>query len=157
MTLARETIQSLKVRRTAFATPMQRTPEASQPAIFLKISRAEFSECGERRTPPPKSLRGRVHRTPAAPSRTKNLPLYEINQRRAALSRGGARPGAGRKRGYRSPYSRRAIAESARAVGVTPLEYMLAIINDEAADNDVRDRMAIAAAPFVHRKARNDD
>jgi len=31
-----------------------------------------------------------------------------------------------------------------------PLDYMLAVMNDHAADKERRDRMAIAAAPFVH-------
>lgn len=35
---------------------------------------------------------------------------------------------------------------------VTPLEYMLHVINDQGASADRRDRMAIAAAPFVHEK-----
>jgi hypothetical protein len=35
---------------------------------------------------------------------------------------------------------------------VTPLEYMLHVVNDPKADVDRRDRMAIAAAPFVHEK-----
>jgi phage terminase small subunit len=35
-----------------------------------------------------------------------------------------------------------------------PLEYMLKVMNDPGADKDRRDRMAVAAAPFVHgRKA----
>lgn len=31
-----------------------------------------------------------------------------------------------------------------------PLDYMLSVMNDSTADKDRRDRMAIAAAPFVH-------
>jgi hypothetical protein len=31
-----------------------------------------------------------------------------------------------------------------------PLDYMLSVMNDPMADKDRRDRMAIAAAPFVH-------
>lgn len=35
-----------------------------------------------------------------------------------------------------------------------PLDYMLKVMNDQSADKDRRDRMAIAAAPFMHpRKA----
>lgn len=33
---------------------------------------------------------------------------------------------------------------------MTPLEYMLSIINDPGADPARRDRMAAAAAPFCH-------
>jgi hypothetical protein len=36
---------------------------------------------------------------------------------------------------------------------VTPLEYMLNVVNDETADVARRDRLAVAAAPFVHRRA----
>ena len=37
--------------------------------------------------------------------------------------------------------------------GLTPLEYMLAVMRDETQDPERRLRMAIAAAPFVHAKA----
>ncbi|RFC66583.1 hypothetical protein DYI37_03195 [Fulvimarina endophytica] len=36
--------------------------------------------------------------------------------------------------------------------GMTPLEYMLKVMRSEAADGERRDRMAIAAAPYVHPK-----
>jgi hypothetical protein len=36
---------------------------------------------------------------------------------------------------------------------MTPLEYMLGVINDVGADEARRDRMAQAAAPYVHPKA----
>ena len=35
---------------------------------------------------------------------------------------------------------------------MTPLEYMLAVMNDPDADHVRRDRMAIAAAPFCHSR-----
>jgi len=34
----------------------------------------------------------------------------------------------------------------------TPLQYLLTVMNDPAADPARRDRMAVAAAPFVHAK-----
>jgi hypothetical protein len=34
-----------------------------------------------------------------------------------------------------------------------PLEYMLGVMNDVTVDGPRRDRMAIAAAPFVHARA----
>lgn len=37
--------------------------------------------------------------------------------------------------------------------GLTPLEYMLGVMNDDEADCARRDRMAMAAAPFVHARA----
>ena len=36
--------------------------------------------------------------------------------------------------------------------GITPLEHMLAVMRDEKADRKLRARMAIAAAPYVHRR-----
>lgn len=35
----------------------------------------------------------------------------------------------------------------------SPLEYMLDVMNDALADPARRDRMAIAAAPYLHRRA----
>jgi phage terminase small subunit len=45
-------------------------------------------------------------------------------------------------------------AASAGAVSspITPLAYMLGVMNDKEADDARRDRMAIAAAPFVHKR-----
>lgn len=40
-----------------------------------------------------------------------------------------------------------------RSGQMTPLEYMLSVINDVGADDLRRDRMAQAAAPYVHPKA----
>lgn len=62
---------------------------------------------------------------------------------------GGARPGAGRPR---KGQSLRDIHAAARKAGQTPLEYMLAIMRDETADPHLRDQMAVAAAPYCHRK-----
>ncbi|HEX6991915.1 MAG TPA: hypothetical protein VF151_08510 [Gemmatimonadales bacterium] len=46
------------------------------------------------------------------------------------------------------------IRAAARKVRMSPLDYMLAVMNDETAERERRDRMAIAAAPYVHpRKA----
>lgn len=65
--------------------------------------------------------------------------------------RGGFRPGAGRPRkGQRL----REIRAAAGKAGVTPLAYMLAIMRDENADPLLRDRMAIAAAPYCHKPMR---
>ena len=41
----------------------------------------------------------------------------------------------------------------AKARGRMPLEYLLAVMNDCTADEYRRDRMAIAAAPYVHARA----
>lgn len=45
------------------------------------------------------------------------------------------------------------IAQFVRCDGMTPLEYMLSVMNDPDADPDRRDRMAQAAAPYMHPKA----
>lgn len=65
--------------------------------------------------------------------------------------KGGARPGAGRKKGL--PNKR--TAETIKAVeesGLTPLEYMLSVMRN--VDNDPRERLSAAekAAPYVHAK-----
>jgi hypothetical protein len=61
------------------------------------------------------------------------------------------------KRGVKAKTSRKAIRAAAHAAGVEPLDYMLAIMRDESADMDLRVRMAIAAAPFVHKKAKAEE
>lgn len=68
------------------------------------------------------------------------------------MARGGYRPGAGRpKKTDAAPPSD--VKREAKAVGQSPLEYMLGVMNDETVDGPRRDRMAIAAAPFVHARA----
>lgn len=66
----------------------------------------------------------------------------------------GYRPGAGRpprKSKTPTPYPvPKDIVADARAARMQPLEYMLLVMNDPAADATRRDRMAIAAAPFCH-------
>lgn len=68
------------------------------------------------------------------------------------MPRGGYRPGAGRPKGAKTG-ERREIQATAHRLGLTPLEYMLAVMRDETQDTDRRLRMACAAAPFVHPKA----
>jgi hypothetical protein len=66
------------------------------------------------------------------------------------MPRGGKRLGAGRPRGSANRKTRE-IANEAVVRGVKlPLEYMLAVVGDEAAPQARRDQMAIAAAPFCH-------
>lgn len=70
------------------------------------------------------------------------------------MARGGYRPGAGRprkgetKKDVATDVARR----EARKAALTPLEYMLDVMNDAGAEDGRRDRMAIAAAPFVHAR-----
>lgn len=75
---------------------------------------------------------------------------------------GGYRPGAGRPRKISDvEFSEDApktngvpsdVVVLANIEGMTPLEYMLMVMRDDAVDPVRRDRMAIAAAPFVHAK-----
>jgi phage terminase small subunit len=67
------------------------------------------------------------------------------------MPRGGARPGAGRPR----KKAAKALAEVRvlNAEGKDPLGFMLSVMRDPLADPDRRDRMAIAAAVYVHRRA----
>lgn len=67
------------------------------------------------------------------------------------MARGGARPGAGRKR---NKPNKATAAREARvaASGDTPLDYMLKVMRDKKADASRRDDMAKAAAPYVHPK-----
>lgn len=84
------------------------------------------------------------------------------------MPRGGYRPNSGPKKGtkYRLRTSKDGtvkqkrtrkvvdvppdIAADAKAENLTPLEYMQKVMNDPRAEKDRRDRMAVAAAPFIH-------
>jgi hypothetical protein len=60
----------------------------------------------------------------------------------------------GRKTGGRQKGARNRATEEARAAaaatGVLPLDYMLSVMRDSAADSKRRDAMAMAAAPYLH-------
>jgi hypothetical protein len=71
-----------------------------------------------------------------------------------ANGHGGKREGSGRKPGSANQKTRE-IANAAVAQGLTPLEYMLAVLRDESADPERRDRMAAAAAPYIHPRLSN--
>lgn len=43
--------------------------------------------------------------------------------------------------------------QEAVAENLTPLDYMLKVMNDTGADKDRRDRMAVSAAPYMHPRA----
>lgn len=87
------------------------------------------------------------------------------------MPRGGARVGAGRPKKGAAPAKKivgRVVkrpltveaphtkAESpspdGAATGQTPLEYMLSVMNDPDADEGRKDRLAVAAAPYMHPK-----
>lgn len=65
--------------------------------------------------------------------------------------KGGKRDGAGRKKGVPNKATVERQAEIA-ATGETPLEYKLRVMRDKTVDHDRRDKMAIAAAPYVHNR-----
>ena len=72
---------------------------------------------------------------------------------------GGSRSGAGRKKGSTSQKTKERLELAERAVGdgITPLEHMLRIMNDESADTQRRDEMARAAAPYCHPRLSSID
>jgi len=77
------------------------------------------------------------------------------------MARGGHRPGAGRPRkDAKTPEKdgqEGSQAESGDLIAptqaYTPLAFMLAVMNDPSQKPGRRDRMAVAAAPFVHERA----
>ena len=74
------------------------------------------------------------------------------------MPRGGARLGAGRPRrdsGVSAVPSENSNQNQLEAgsEGLSPLEYMLAVMRDPGVDDGRRDKMAIAAAPYVHGRA----
>lgn len=68
-----------------------------------------------------------------------------------ANGHGGSRPGAGKPRGAKRRITEEAIERAAE--GETPLEYMLRIMRDAEQADDRRDKMAIAAASYMHPRA----
>lgn len=82
------------------------------------------------------------------------------------MAKGGYRPNAGRPKGAKNkatiglPRDIRNttdIATAAHKSGLSPLDYMLSVMRDDTIDGNRRDRMAVAAAPFVHSKAEAAD
>jgi hypothetical protein len=55
----------------------------------------------------------------------------------------------GRQKGVANKRTRE-IADAAIMQGLTPLEYMLAVLRDETVEPERRDEMAKAAAPYLH-------
>lgn len=77
------------------------------------------------------------------------------------MPRGGARPGAGRKPKPKTEAERTARQNAkqkneqmveAAFDDLTPLEYMLNRMRDPNVTDSVRDKMAMAAAPYIHSK-----
>ena len=67
------------------------------------------------------------------------------------MAHGGARPGAGRKKGGANRVTEEAIAR-AEAGGEMPLDFLLRIMRDGNADEAKRIDCAKAAAQYVHPK-----
>ena len=64
---------------------------------------------------------------------------------------GGKRAGAGRPKGAKTLITEEAIRKAGE--GETPLEYMLRIMRDVGQADDRRDKMAVAAASYMHPRA----
>ena len=60
----------------------------------------------------------------------------------------------GRKKGVQNKANAARAAEMA-ATGETPLAYMIRVMRDRGVDHERRDKMAAAAAPYVHPKLAN--
>jgi hypothetical protein len=67
------------------------------------------------------------------------------------MPRGGKREGAGRPEGAATKRTRE-IADAAATEGLMPLEYMLQVMRNTAADEARRIDAAKAAAPYVHAR-----
>jgi hypothetical protein len=67
------------------------------------------------------------------------------------MSHGGARNGAGRKKGAATKITEKA-REAAAEGGIMPLDYMLDILRNEELTRDERMDAAKAAAPYLHAK-----
>ena len=72
------------------------------------------------------------------------------------MAHGGARPGAGRKRGGANRATEEAIARASET-GEMPLDFLLRIMRDDGADEVKRIDCAKAAAPYLHAKLANID
>lgn len=72
------------------------------------------------------------------------------------MARGGYRAGAGRPRKAEKRSGEKGPEPDVPVLPTeshTPLEFMLAVMNDPQQSSQRRDRMAIAAAPFIHPRA----
>lgn len=70
------------------------------------------------------------------------------------MAHGGARPGAGRPKGAQNKRTIEQV-EAVKATGMTPLEYLTSVYQDESADEAKRIDAAKAAAPYIHPKLTN--
>ena len=71
------------------------------------------------------------------------------------MPRGGARPGAGRRKGSVAKHNklaREATAEAVEKAGQTPLDFLLTYMRDDTKSDKDRLAAATAAAGYVHHK-----
>ena len=81
--------------------------------------------------------------------------MFEKQSKTDINRRGGKRPGAGRKLGGKNKRTlRNETIDSERRM---PLQHMLDVMDDPKASQDRRDRMAIAAAPYLHPRLASID
>lgn len=74
-----------------------------------------------------------------------------MTEKISGKSKGGYRPGAGRKKG--APNIRTQATQAAvEGSGITPLEYMLQVMRDPSTEPKDKLNAAVAAAPYVHAK-----
>jgi hypothetical protein len=71
-------------------------------------------------------------------------------RKNSSTTHGGARVGAGRKKGTRSGLAIFQAKSLRERFPVFPLEHMLNVINDPTASHERKDNMARAAAAYVH-------
>jgi hypothetical protein len=67
------------------------------------------------------------------------------------MARGGARAGAGRPKGAQNTKTIEQV-EAIKATGMTPLEYLTSVYQNETVDEAKRIDAAKAAAPYVHAR-----
>jgi hypothetical protein len=72
-------------------------------------------------------------------------------RKEALMSRGGRREGAGRPKGAMNLRTR-ALLEAVSAGGETPIGYMIRVMRDQNAPSARRDKMALAAATYLHAR-----
>lgn len=72
------------------------------------------------------------------------------------MARGGAREGAGRKKGGSNRLTQEAVARASET-GELPLDFLLRIMRDAGSDEAKRIDCAKAAAPYVHAKLTSID
>lgn len=82
---------------------------------------------------------------------SKSIVVEKQSKKINAPSKGGARPGAGRKPGVRNKKTAALQAEVENS-GQTPLDFLLGVMRDPLKEDAQRLDAAKAAAPYVHSK-----